>query len=86
MKIITLLAQKGGTGKTTLSIHLAVLAAARNLKVVIADIDPQQSTTFWKERRADSVPGVIPLAANKLEQNITELANQGVNLLLRIVL
>ncbi len=81
MKIITLLAQKGGTGKSTLSIHLAVLSAARNLKVVIADIDPQQSTTFWSKRRADSDPAVLPLAAHALEQNIIELANQGVDLL-----
>lgn len=81
MKIITLLAQKGGTGKTTLSIHLAVLAAARNLKVVIADIDPQQSTTFWNERRTDSSPGVMPMTVSTLKQNISKLTNQGVNLL-----
>jgi len=81
MKIITLLAQKGGTGKTTLSIHLAVLAAAKNMKVVIADIDPQQSTTFWNERREDRAPDVIPLAADTLEKKVTELANQGVDLL-----
>ncbi len=81
MKIITLLAQKGGTGKTTLSIHLAVLAAAKKLKVVIADIDPQHSTTFWNERRTDNAPAVMPMTAKTLEQNMTELANQGVNLL-----
>ncbi len=81
MKIITLLAQKGGTGKTTLSIHLAVLAAARNLRVVIADIDPQQSTTFWHERRTDSVPGVMPMKASALEQQVSELTRQGVDLL-----
>jgi len=38
LKIVTLLAQKGGTGKTTLAIHLAVLATARKKKVTIADI------------------------------------------------
>jgi len=81
MKIITLLAQKGGTGKTTLSIHLAVLAAAKNLKVVIADIDPQQSATFWNERRESSAPGVMPMTAETLEKNTSELAKQGVDLL-----
>jgi len=81
MKIVTLLAQKGGTGKTTLSIHLAVLAAAGNLKVFIADLDPQQSTTFWNERRASSTPGVMPMKANDLKQNIAKLASQGVDLL-----
>ena len=81
MKIITLLAQKGGTGKTTLTIHLAVLAAARNLKVMIADLDPQQSSTFWHERRADSAPEVIPVKAGALQQKARELATQGVDLL-----
>ncbi len=81
MKIVTLLAQKGGTGKSTLSIHLAVLAAASNLKVVIADIDPQQSTTFWNERRASDAPDVIPMKANTLKKHIAELKRQGVDLL-----
>lgn len=81
MKIVTLLAQKGGTGKTTLSIHLAVLAAASKLKVVIADLDPQQSTTFWNGRRTSSDPGVMPMKASTLKQNITKLTKQGVDLL-----
>ncbi len=81
MKIITLLAQKGGTGKTTLSIHLAVLAAASKLKVVIADIDPQQSTTFWSQRREGSAPVVMPMKASALKQNISKLAKQDVDLL-----
>lgn len=81
MKIVTLLAQKGGTGKTTLSIHLAVLAAASNQKVFIADIDPQQSTTFWNERREESIPGVLPMKAGSLQQNISDLERQGADLL-----
>lgn len=80
MKIITLLAQKGGTGKSTLSIHLAVLAAASNLKVCIADIDPQQSATFWNERRTDNVPQVMPMKAKALKKNCSELAKQGFDL------
>ena len=81
MKIVTLLAQKGGTGKSTLSIHLAVLAAAKKLKVLIADIDPQQSTTFWHQRRADKVPEVIPLDASSLKQSIADMETSGVDLL-----
>ena len=40
MKTICLLAQKGGTGKTTLCLHLAVLASDRGREVVVVDIDP----------------------------------------------
>ena len=41
VRVIALLAQKGGSGKTTLAVHLAVAAAGKNKHVVIADLDPQ---------------------------------------------
>ena len=59
MKSISMLAQKGGTGKTTLSIHLAVQATLAGLKVLIVDIDPQASVTAWWRRRNEDTPGVI---------------------------
>jgi len=46
MKTITLLAQKGGTGETILSIHLATAAANRRNSVLTVDIDPQGSSFF----------------------------------------
>jgi chromosome partitioning protein len=81
MKIITLLAQKGGTGKTTLSIHLAVIAAAARKKTVLADIDPQQSATFWKQRREVKNPQVIGMAATNLGQTISDLKKENTDLL-----
>jgi chromosome partitioning protein len=81
MKIVTLLAQKGGTGKTTLSIHLAVLAAARGMRVVIADIDPQRSAGVWKKRREEDSPDVISLKADVLKKAIGDYKKQGVDLL-----
>ncbi|MEA3410236.1 MAG: ParA family protein [Pseudomonadota bacterium] len=59
MKSISMLAQKGGTGKTTLSIHLAVQATLAGLKVLIIDIDPQASVTAWWRRRNEETPAVI---------------------------
>ncbi len=81
MKTVALLAQKGGTGKSTLSIHLAVLAAANKQKVLIADIDPQQSATFWHERREEKEPEVIPLDAGALKKKHGEIQGNGVDLL-----
>lgn len=81
MKIVTLLAQKGGTGKTTLSIHLAVLAASRGMRVVIADIDPQRSAGVWKNRRKEESPAVIFLTAKALKKTIADFKKQGVDLL-----
>nr|WP_319395861.1 AAA family ATPase [uncultured Desulfobacter sp.] len=82
MQILTLLAQKGGTGKTTLSIHLAVLAMAVGQKAVIADIDPQQSALFWKKRRALDNPVVLGINATDLDQTIVDLKAQGTDLLI----
>jgi chromosome partitioning protein len=81
MRIVTLLAQKGGTGKTTLSIHLAVLAVAKGKKVVIADIDPQQSARFWRKRRTDDNPEVVSLDASMLEKAADSYKKRGVDLL-----
>ncbi|WP_320044259.1 AAA family ATPase [uncultured Desulfobacter sp.] len=82
MQILTLLAQKGGTGKTTLSIHLAVLAMAAGQKAAIADIDPQQSALFWKKRRALDNPVVLGINATDLDQTIVDLKTQGTDLLI----
>ena len=47
-KVITIAQQKGGTGKTTLAVHLALaLIKYHNLKIVIIDTDPQGSLGKW---------------------------------------
>lgn len=45
MKIITLLNEKGGVGKTTLSTHLASYLALQGLKVILVDADAQAHAT-----------------------------------------
>lgn len=45
MKIITLLNEKGGVGKTTLSTHIASYLALKGLKVVLVDADAQAHAT-----------------------------------------
>jgi chromosome partitioning protein len=47
-KVITIAQQKGGTGKTTLAVHLALaFVKYHNLKIAIIDTDPQGSLGKW---------------------------------------
>lgn len=50
-RIITVAQQKGGTGKTALTAHLAALWAA-TMRLTIIDTDPQRSLTRWHGLRA----------------------------------
>ncbi len=53
-KVITIAQQKGGTGKTTLAVHLALsFIKYHNLKVAIIDTDPQGSLGKWFMIRAE---------------------------------
>ena len=48
---IAFLNQKGGVGKTTLSVHVAAALAGRGLKVLLIDADPQHSSLDWAAAR-----------------------------------
>ena len=50
-KVISFANQKGGTGKTTLGINLAVLWSNSGYRVAVIDADKQKSLTNWLEAR-----------------------------------
>lgn len=68
MKRLVLLSQKGGSGKTTLAVHLAVAAENQGEEVVIIDTDPQASATAWAELRNLPTPDVATVTASEIEK------------------
>ncbi len=50
-KVIAILNQKGGAGKTTLSVHLATALSRRGYKALLIDADPQGSALDWAAAR-----------------------------------
>ena len=84
MKIIAIVAQKGGVGKTTVSQCLAVEALRQGLAAAIIDTDPQKSAAEWGEQRAAAdmdAPGVIALGSRPLVSLIDDLRKRGARLI-----
>ena len=82
MRTICLLAQKGGTGKTTLCLHLAVLENDLGRDAAILDIDPQASSSAWQRRRQADRPEVLRCDAKDLAPELKRLESQGRDLAL----
>jgi len=69
---IAIISQKGGAGKTTLSINLAVEAERNNLSSLVLDLDPQASATEWSDIRDSDFPVVVSAHAARIKQLLTK--------------
>ena len=63
MKIIAVLNEKGGTGKSTVSTNLATSLHRAGKKVVLVDADPQGTARDWREASPEGadLPPVVAL-------------------------
>lgn len=67
MNVITLLNEKGGVGKTTLAIHISAGLAARGMRVMLIDSDPQAHSTIRMGMK--KAPGLYDLLVRDAEWN-----------------
>lgn len=72
MKVLAVLSEKGGAGKTTVSVHLAVAAQLSGLTTAIIDLDPQASSADWCDRRGTAPEGVA-IPPSRLEKLLADL-------------
>jgi chromosome partitioning protein len=82
MKTVAILSQKGGTGKTTLALHLAVAAERRDVAVAVLDLDPQASAADWKDSREGDSPSVTSIQSSRLHKALEVAENAGASLVL----
>lgn len=80
LKTLSMVAQKGGTGKTTLAVNLAVLAALDGLRVALVDCDPQRSAAGWWQIRQQDWPVLVERSAGELSSVLQTLEAEGFNL------
>jgi chromosome partitioning protein len=80
MRTIAIAAQKGGAGKTTVTVHLAVAAMLAGERVAIIDTDPQRTALAWAQTRAADEPMVV--ATTRLDDAKREAASDGFTVLL----
>jgi chromosome partitioning protein len=55
MKIVAVANQKGGVGKTTVTMQLGAVLS-RRFRVLVVDVDRQQSTVWWADNVRDLLP------------------------------
>lgn len=81
MKILAIIGQKGGNGKTTTALGLAVEGVRKGRAVAVIDLDPQATAANWSDRReVKDAPAVVSCQVARLRQVLDAAQAQGVAL------
>lgn len=78
MKVIAVLNQKGGAGKTTIATHLARAIQLDGQDVLLVDSDPQGSARDWAAVREDQPVTVVGIDRPTIERDLKNLAKKDV--------
>jgi chromosome partitioning protein len=83
MQVLSVLSQKGGSGKTTLAGHIAVQAElSGGGPVAVLDTDPQESLAEWRNDREAETPIVVQSSLWRLQEDVRRMREQGIKLLI----
>ena len=80
MKVLAIIGQKGGNGKTTTALGVAVAASRAGRAVAVIDLDPQATATNWSDRRGDEAPAVVSCQVSRFAQVLDAAEKQGAQL------
>ena len=69
-KIITVAQQKGGCGKSTLAMHLAVAYAQKGLATMLFDTDMQGTSSQWHAKRRKNDIGLLATSGWRLSRDL----------------
>ena len=84
MRTIAVCNAKGGAGKTTLALHLAVASVQQGRNVAVVDLDPQLTAVNWSQRRSsrDPVVAVLACAVSQVGAELERVAGLGADVVL----
>lgn len=74
MKVIAVLNQKGGSGKTTVATHLARALQLQGAEVLLVDSDPQGSARDWAAVRVDQPLTVVGIDRPTIDRDVKKIA------------
>jgi chromosome partitioning protein len=81
VKVLAIVSEKGGAGKTTVAVHLAVAAKISGVETAIVDLDPQASAADWSDARGEA-PEAVTIPPSRLEKLLKDLSENGADLVI----
>ena len=81
VRTIAIISQKGGVGKSTVAVHLAVAGTLAGYRTALVDLDPQATARKWGDKREAPEPEDICDNAERLPQLVESARANGADLL-----
>ena len=80
MQVLAVIGQKGGSGKTTTALGMAVAASLTGRDVAVIDLDPQATASNWSDRRGQETPAIVSCQVSRLTHVLDAAAKGGADL------